>query len=255
MRFQGLPVSESLTRRQPGEACVPHTPGQHLVCTHLRASPGYVSYSIPVTTPEGQSGGIKKVPDSFCALTPRNCTSRFSLSAHPPEPPATRDPSTRCGSGRTKPRGVGWWRSTSSGRRSRWRSSGTTLKTGTVLYHSMMHPVLKRNFEVFSACDWLAALTAHIPNAGEHLVRYYGWYSNVNRGKRRKVQGEDSPRIEEGREVSVAAAKRAWARRSAEPVEASSSRSMRRIRWSAHAVAEPCGCSPSSRTPRASRRS
>ena len=45
------------------------------------------------------------------------------------------------------------------------------LKTGTVLYHSKMHPVLKRNFEVFSACDWLAALTAHIPNAGEHLVR------------------------------------------------------------------------------------
>jgi hypothetical protein len=75
-----------------------------------------------------------------------------------------------------------------------------------------MHPVLKRNFEVFSACDWLAALTAHIPNAGEHLVRYYGWYSNVNRGKRRKVQGEDSPCIEEGSEVSVSAAKRAWAR-------------------------------------------
>jgi hypothetical protein len=23
---------------------------------------------------------------------------------------------------------------------------------------------LKRNFEVFSACDWLAALIAHIPN-------------------------------------------------------------------------------------------
>jgi hypothetical protein len=42
-----------------------------------------------------------------------------------------------------------------------------------------MHPVLKRNFEVFSALDWLAALTAHIPNHGEHLVRYYGWYSNV----------------------------------------------------------------------------
>jgi hypothetical protein len=38
-----------------------------------------------------------------------------------------------------------------------------------------MHPVLKRNFEVFSATDWLAALTAHIPNAGEHLVRYLGW--------------------------------------------------------------------------------
>jgi len=42
-----------------------------------------------------------------------------------------------------------------------------------------MHPVLKRNFEVLSALDWLAALTAHIPNAGEHLVRYDGRYSNV----------------------------------------------------------------------------
>ena len=44
--------------------------------------------------------------------------------------------------------------------------------TANVLYHSKMHPVLKRNFEVFSACDWLAALAAHIPNAGEHLLRY-----------------------------------------------------------------------------------
>jgi hypothetical protein len=35
--------------------------------------------------------------------------------------------------------------------------------------------VLKRSFQVFSARDWLAALTARIRNAGEHLVRYYGW--------------------------------------------------------------------------------
>jgi hypothetical protein len=84
--------------------------------------------------------------------------------------------------------------------------------TGTVIYHSKMHPVLKRNFEVFSACDWLAALTAHIPNAGEHLVRYYGWYSNVNRGKRRKVQGEKASGIEEFGEVTPSTAKRAWAR-------------------------------------------
>ena len=42
-----------------------------------------------------------------------------------------------------------------------------------------MHSVLQRNCEVFSALDWLAALTAHIPNAGEHLVRYYGWDSNI----------------------------------------------------------------------------
>ena len=51
-----------------------------------------------------------------------------------------------------------------------------------------MHPVLKRNFEVFPVLDWIAAVTAHIPNKGERLLRYYGWYSNVNRGKRKRVE-------------------------------------------------------------------
>jgi hypothetical protein len=87
-------------------------------------------------------------------------------------------------------------------------------RTGTIIYRSKMHPVLKRNFEVFSACAWLAALTAHIPNAGEHLVRYYGWYSNVSRGKRRTAQGEgEAPdTIEEFSEIPASTAKRAWAR-------------------------------------------
>lgn len=80
-----------------------------------------------------------------------------------------------------------------------------------------MHPALKRNVEIFSACDWLAALTGHIPNAGEHLVRYYGWYSNVKRGKRRKTQADDPLSVSTGTieacsEVSDDAAKRAWAR-------------------------------------------
>jgi hypothetical protein len=59
-----------------------------------------------------------------------------------------------------------------------------------VIYRSKMHATRKQNLEVFSASDWLAALTAHIPSAGEQLVRYYCWYSNVSRGKRRKAQGE-----------------------------------------------------------------
>jgi hypothetical protein len=84
--------------------------------------------------------------------------------------------------------------------------------TGTIIYQSKMHPTLTRNFEVFSATDWLAALTAHIPNAGEHLVRYYGWYSNVSQGKRRKTQGERPTTTGEFNEVSASAAKRAWAR-------------------------------------------
>jgi hypothetical protein len=57
--------------------------------------------------------------------------------------------------------------------------------TGTIIHQSKMDPVLKQNFAVFSPRDWLAALTAHIPNAGEHLVRNFGWYSNVNCAKRR----------------------------------------------------------------------
>ena len=84
-------------------------------------------------------------------------------------------------------------------------------KTGTIIYHSKMHPTLQRNVEVFSATDWLAALTAHLPNAGEHLVRYDGWYSTVNRGKRRKAQGGEATTIEEFTAVSGSAAKRAWA--------------------------------------------
>lgn len=41
-------------------------------------------------------------------------------------------------------------------------------------------------------CSRLAALTARIPNPGEHVVRYYGWYSNVSRGKRKKAQAGKS---------------------------------------------------------------
>ena len=46
----------------------------------------------------------------------------------------------------------------------------------------------KRNFQIFSALDFLAEVTQHIPNKGEHLVRYYGWYSHRQRGIRAKAQ-------------------------------------------------------------------
>ena len=44
----------------------------------------------------------------------------------------------------------------------------------TVLYRSKMNPVTKKNFAIFTVLDWIATLTAHIPNKGEQLVRYYG---------------------------------------------------------------------------------
>jgi len=45
---------------------------------------------------------------------------------------------------------------------------------------------IPRNFEVFDPLDFLAEVTQHIPNKGEHQVRYYGWYSNKKRGMNEK---------------------------------------------------------------------
>ena len=42
--------------------------------------------------------------------------------------------------------------------------------------------------ERFTALDWLARLVTHIPNKGEQLVRYYGYYSNKARSVRRKEE-------------------------------------------------------------------
>jgi len=44
--------------------------------------------------------------------------------------------------------------------------------------------------EVFDALEWLAAMCSHVPDKGEQMVRYYGYYSNVSRGKRNK-QNQD----------------------------------------------------------------
>jgi hypothetical protein len=41
---------------------------------------------------------------------------------------------------------------------------------------------------VFDALDFLAEVTQHIPDPGEHLIRYYGWYSNKSRGRRARDQ-------------------------------------------------------------------
>ena len=46
---------------------------------------------------------------------------------------------------------------------------------------------VNRNFQVFDPLDFLAEVTQHIPNKGEHTVRYYGFYSNKSRGMRVKL--------------------------------------------------------------------
>ena len=44
-----------------------------------------------------------------------------------------------------------------------------------------------RTTKTFDALDWSAPLVTHIPNKGEQMVRYYGFYSNKSRGLRKKL--------------------------------------------------------------------
>ena len=66
--------------------------------------------------------------------------------------------------------------------------------------------------KIFDALEWLVAMCSHVPNKGEQMVRYYGFYSNVSRGKRKK-QGQDwlIPCIL-GAEGSSKAYRKNWAR-------------------------------------------
>jgi hypothetical protein len=63
----------------------------------------------------------------------------------------------------------------------------------SVIYKTKMVEGPNRNFEIFDPLDFLAAVTCHIPNRGEHLVRYYGYYSSVQRGRRRRQGREKMP--------------------------------------------------------------
>jgi hypothetical protein len=44
----------------------------------------------------------------------------------------------------------------------------------------------RNNFQIFTATDFIAVITQHIPEKSFQLVRYYGRYSNRGRGEREK---------------------------------------------------------------------
>ncbi len=60
--------------------------------------------------------------------------------------------------------------------------------TAMVIYRSKLHATLKRNYQLMPALKWLRLLLNHIPDKYEHLVRYYGYYSNRSRGTRRLAE-------------------------------------------------------------------
>jgi len=79
-------------------------------------------------------------------------------------------------------------------------------ETGHVIYQSKMtHGKNRKNFEVYKADAFIAAITQHIPQKSFQMVRYYGWYSNKSRGMRSKqgIQrpGDESPESDVAFEV------------------------------------------------------
>lgn len=49
-----------------------------------------------------------------------------------------------------------------------------------------VHPRHRENFRVLEPLDFLAEISAHIPDAHEEITLLYGWYSNRTRGYRKQ---------------------------------------------------------------------
>ena len=54
-----------------------------------------------------------------------------------------------------------------------------------VVYRSRMNPSLGPNFEAMDPLEWLARLSDHIPDPGQHRTLFYGEYSSRVRGSGR----------------------------------------------------------------------
>ena len=66
-----------------------------------------------------------------------------------------------------------------------------SCREGSAIYKTKMVKGPNRNFQVYD--PRLATVTTYILDRREHLVRYYGWYSSVQRGIRRKQGLEEKP--------------------------------------------------------------
>ena len=65
-------------------------------------------------------------------------------------------------------------------------------KTRKVIYQGRMRKGKNRkNFEVYSVEEFIAAITQHIPNKFSQLVRYFCFYSNKSKGMRAKAEQEE----------------------------------------------------------------
>ena len=76
-----------------------------------------------------------------------------------------------------------------------YRAGKSSCLPFPILGNEKLKAGARRNFEVFKPLDFLAEVTQHIPNKGEHQLRYYGYYSNKQRGVRnRKAENGELPK-------------------------------------------------------------
>lgn len=73
------------------------------------------------------------------------------------------------------------------------RMLGEAEKDRIIYRADAVHPRQQANFRVFDPLNFLAEVSAHIPDAHEKTTLFYGWYSNRTRGYR-KHQSDRSTR-------------------------------------------------------------
>ena len=57
--------------------------------------------------------------------------------------------------------------------------------------HLPIHQLIIKTDLFHDALEWLAAMGSHVPNKGEQMVRYYGYYSTMARGTRKKSDQDE----------------------------------------------------------------
>jgi len=85
--------------------------------------------------------------------------------------------------------------------------------SGTVTYQSDTASGPTAGAETVDALEFLARVVSHIPNKGQVLQRYYGWYANRTRGIRRRAGvPEPAPAVAaEAVPAALADVRRRWA--------------------------------------------
>ncbi len=91
---------------------------------------------------------------------------------------------------------------------------GETGKDRIIYRSDAVHPRHQANFRVFDPLDFLAEVSAHLPDAHEKTTLFYGWYSNRTRGyrKRHGLLGEAEVETPTGEARAPLEIRRSWAR-------------------------------------------